>query len=145
MVDFSADIKIATSIEQGTVCLFPYGSEVVKNRFFIVLNSNPKNDTLILLTTVTSQVEKVRKRVIIKSQSPMTCVELSPSDCPLLSTESAIDCNEVVEVSRKDLAARIDNGGEFFFEKLPQTVIQKIKSGVMASTLVSQENKTKVI
>jgi len=145
VVEISTDIKIATSIEQGTVCLYVAGDHIEKKRFNVVVNRNPKSDNSILMVTITSQIEKAKNRIARFAWDPETLVEVGPSEYVLLSMDSIINCNNVVEIPKRSLIEKIDNGGEFTFEKLPQNVVSKIQSGILKSLVVSQDHKEMVI
>jgi len=66
-MEIPVKIRIALCIEQGAV--FNFHMEVEgpkrqsKNRYFVVLNRNPKTDTALVLVTSTTQVAKRREFV----------------------------------------------------------------------------------
>lgn len=67
-------IRIPLCIEQGSVFNFfiDFGNpkRQSKNRYFVVLNSNPKTDITLIMVTSTTQIQKkkefVRRSALIK-------------------------------------------------------------------------------
>jgi hypothetical protein len=65
--------------------------------FFIVVNREPIVTRLLLLTIVTSKLEKVRLR---NRERPETVVEISPLEYGEFEVPSAVDCNVGVRPSQ---------------------------------------------
>lgn len=72
--------------------------------FFIVVNRDPIATKLLLLTIVTSKVDKVRIR---NRERPHTVVEISPKEYDEFKVLSAVDCNVVLEKSLSELAGLV--------------------------------------
>src|SRR4051794_14673110 len=72
--------------------------------YFIVVNSNPLDQHVLVLTVVTSQVEKVKRW---RRDLPGTVVEIGPSDYPELSVPSIVDCNSVFRRSLRELVEKM--------------------------------------
>src|SRR5512133_1485229 len=100
---FPNNIRIKYGIQQGAVYNFSYGSSsngsTTKNRYFIVMNVDPKNDTAIILITPTTQVQKKYKFVDDRGISRDTIVEIKTGECAALTKDCAFNCNEVHAVS----------------------------------------------
>ena len=71
--------------------------------FFVVVNRAPVTSRLLLLTIVSSKVQKVRLRNRDRLE---TVVEISPKDYDDFKVLSAIDCNDSPSPKKKDLRPR---------------------------------------
>ena len=67
-----------------------------KNRYFVVLNRNPKTDTALILVTSTTQVAKRLEFIKRAGISEKTVVFVSDREYKVFTKESAFDCNEVI-------------------------------------------------
>jgi hypothetical protein len=134
-------IRIPLSIEQGSVfnfyINFTGAGRQSKNRYFVVLNRNPKTDTVLIMITSTSQVAKKREFVKRAGISEQTIVAVSSHEYPVFKTESAFNCNEVYEVTTHDLIRKIEENGSMNYPKIPNNVLAKLITGVKASPRVS--------
>jgi len=110
-----------------------------KPHFLIVFGIPTGDMPYIVLTAITSQIEKARRRLQINALSPETLVELSPSDYPALRLPSVVDCNYPVKCPQ-DLF-EMDFGDFNRKEDLPKHLVERIISGVLRSPLVSNEIK----
>lgn len=61
--------------------------------YLIVLNVNADADEVVVLSVITSQIEKCRKRAALRGYVAGTLVECSPNDYFPLGKPSMIDCN----------------------------------------------------
>ena len=150
-MDIPAKALVNICIEQGMVCHYKLdsnnqdGTHYVGNRFLIVLNVNPKTDTVLVLVTITSKIDSIERFIKVRSESPDTIVRISPTDFPRLSEESAVNCNRTYETSLSELTQKIDDGGSVFFERLPRSVVSAIVSGVLMSNQVEAGHKKLLI
>lgn len=146
-MDIPAKVTVPICIEQGLICHYfletvnKDGTVYKGNRFFVVLNSNPKNADILILVTITKQVANQREYVKKINEDPDTLISVSPSDFPRLNVDSVVNCNNVYETSLKSLINRIDSGGKVFFEKLPKIVVDALVRGVLKSKQVSSDHK----
>ena len=114
-----------------------------KSHFLIVIGTPSEDMPYIVLTAITSQIEKVKRRLQMNGLSPETLVELSPSDYPPLHLPSVVDCNYPLKCP-KDLF-EMDFGDFNRKEDMPKHLVEKIISGVLLSPLVSNEIKKLII
>ena len=114
-----------------------------KSHFLIVINTPSEDMPYIVLTAITSQIEKAKRRLQMNGLSPETLVELSPSDYPPLHLPSVVDCNFPLKCP-KDLF-EMDFGDFNRKEDMPKHLVEKIISGVLLSPLVSNEIKKLII
>ncbi len=106
--------------------------------FFVVVNRDPIANRLLLLTIVTSKVEKVRFRNRERSH---TVVEISPTEYDEFSVLSAIDCNVVLEKPLSELVGLVKRQEVRYHKNLPLAVFGKIRTAILASPLVEEELK----
>ena len=114
-----------------------------KSHFLIVINTPSEDMPYIVLTAITSQIEKAKRRLQMNGLSPETLVELSPSDYPPLHLPSVVDCNYPLKCP-KDLF-EMDFGDFNRKEDMPKHLVEKIISGILLSPLVSNEIKKLII
>src|SRR3990167_1157733 len=106
-MDIPIKVRVPLSIEQGSVFNFHIDFDgpgrKSGNRYFVVMNCNPRIDKVLVMVTSTSQIEK-RKEFVRKAKiSEKTIVIVSPKEYPTFKIESALNCNDIHEVSMEDL------------------------------------------
>lgn len=144
-MDIPPKIRIPLCIEQG--CVYNFHLEVdgprrqSKNRYFVVLNRNPKTDTALILVTSTTQVAKRLEFIKRAGISEKTVVFVSEREYRVFTKESAFDCNEVIEVNISDLIKRVENNGSMNYPKIPDSILAKLIVGVNESPRVSETFK----
>ena len=119
------------------------GFSTGKSHFLIVIGTPSEDMPYIVLTAITSQIEKAKRRLQMNGLLPETLVELSPCDYPPLYLPSVVDCNYPVKCP-KDLF-EMDFGDFNRKEDMPKHLVEKIISGVLLSPLVSNEIKKLII
>jgi len=150
-MDIPAEIVIPVCIEQGSIYLYAFnatrhdGSQYSGERFFIILNVNPKTDKILVLTTITKQIGKQEQFVRNTGQDSSTLVRITPANFSRLDVESVVNCNNTYELTLEQLVEKINNKGKIFFEKLPKNIIAALVSGVLKSSLVSAEHKKLIL
>lgn len=139
-------------LEQGSVCHYflqtknNNGTLYEGNRFFIILNANPITDNVLVLVTITTKIQNQTKHIANIGESPNTFVHIAPADFSPLRQESGVNCNNLYEITLKDLVARLKtSSGKLFSEKMPRSIISALISGVMQSSQVSQRQKKMLI
>lgn len=144
-MDIPPKIRIPLCIEQG--CVYNFRLEVdgpgrqSKNRYFVVLNRNPKTDTALILVTSTTQVAKRLEFIKRAGVSEKTIVFVSDREYKVFTKESAFDCNEVIEVAMSDLVKKIEDNGSINYPKIPDSILAKLIVGVHESPRVSEAFK----
>ncbi|MEO5802280.1 MAG: hypothetical protein ABIR24_02020 [Verrucomicrobiota bacterium] len=106
--------------------------------FFVVVNRDPITTKLLLLTIVTSKVDKVRIR---NRERPNTVVEISPKEYDEFKVLSAVDCNVVLEKPLSELAGLVKRKEVRYHKDLPPEIFTKLKTAILASPLVADEIK----
>lgn len=144
-MDIPPKIRIPLCIEQGSVFNFhiDFGGtgRESKNRYFVVLNKNPKTDTVLIMITSTSQISKKKDFIKRARISEKTIVTVSPAEYCIFKQESAFNCNSVFEVKIDDLIRKIEENGSMNYPKISDAILAKLKIGVNESPRVSAEIK----
>jgi len=138
-------IRIPLCIEQGSVFNFfvdfSDSKRQSKNRYFVILNRNPKTDIALIMVTSTTQIQKKREYVKRAGISDKTIVEVKTKEHCIFTSNSAFNCNEVFEVNMSDLIRKIEENGSMNYTKLSDNLLQKIIAGVNESPKISQTIK----
>jgi hypothetical protein len=106
--------------------------------FFVVVNREPITTKLVLLTIVTSKVDKVRLR---NRERLHTVVEILPKDYDEFKMLSAVDCNVVLEKPLEELAGLVKRKEVRYHKDLPPEIFAKVKNAILSSPLVADELK----
>jgi hypothetical protein len=106
--------------------------------FFVVVNREPVTTKVLLLTIVTSKVDKVRFR---NRERLHTVVEISPKEYDEFKLPSAVDCNVVLEKPLAELAGLVKRKEVRYHKDLPPEIFAKIKNAILSSPLVADELK----
>ncbi len=134
-------VRIPLCIEQGSVFNFHITFDGVgrqsKNRYFVVVNRNPKTDTVLIMVTSTTQITKRKEFVKRMGISEKTIVSVSPKEYPTFTIESAFNCNDIHEVSMQDLIRKIDDNGSMNYPKIPDSILAKLIIGTNESPNVA--------
>ena len=138
-------VRIPLCIEQGSVFNFHIefrgSGRQSKNRYFVVLNRNPKTDTVLILLTSTTQIDKKKEFIKRAGISEKTIVSVTPKEYTVFTLESVFNCNEVIEVSMQDLVRKIEDNGSMNYPKMPEEILNKLLSGVSESLRVTEATK----
>jgi len=132
-------IELRLGLRAGSVYYFQARELTsAESHFFVVVNRDPLGTRLLLLTIVTSKVEKVRLR---NRQRPDTVVEISPAEYRDLKMPSAIDCNVVIEKPLTDLVGLVRRREVRYHRDMPPAIFAKIKAAILASPVVEEDFK----
>jgi hypothetical protein len=132
-------LELRLGLRAGSVYYFQ--SRELSSRqphFFIVVNRDPIATKLLLLTIVTSKVDKVRIR---NRERPHTVVEIPPKEYSEFKLLSAVDCNVVLEKSLSELSGLVRRKEVRYHKDLSPEIFGKIKAAILASPLVADELK----
>src|SRR6266853_456727 len=97
-------IELRLSLREGSVFYFHERTLSSAEAHFHIVVNNPLAQQVLLLTVVTSKIEKVRYR---RRDCLETLVELSPDDLPkILTRPSIVDCNRVIRIGLEEFSGR---------------------------------------
>ena len=139
MADEPIPLELRLGLRAGSVYYFQ-SRELTSGEphFFVVINREPLAAKLLLLTIVTSKVDKVRIR---NRERPNTVVEISPEEYDEFKVLSAVDCNVVLEKPLSDLVGLVKRKEVRYHKDLSPEIFAKIKAAVIISPLVADELK----
>jgi hypothetical protein len=106
--------------------------------FFVVVNREPLGRELLLLSVITSQVEKVHR---VRRHLPGTVVDLSPVLYDELSKPSVIDGNTLFAKSLEEFVQLFTSGRIRHHKDLPAELLETVRSAIHASPLISPEER----
>jgi len=132
--------ELRLTLRSGSVYYFvDRGLTSREPHFFIVVNREPLRDELLLLTVVTSQVEKVKR---VRRMLPDTLVELSPILYDELTKDSMVDCNHVFSRTMKEFVELFEQREIRHHKDIPKELLEKIREAIRNSPLVSLASKS---
>ncbi|MFZ4500158.1 MAG: hypothetical protein ACOYMZ_01520, partial [Minisyncoccia bacterium] len=144
MIAIPPDVRLLATLKTGSVYYFEEERlSSPEPHYFIVLNREPRVDTVLFLVCASSQVDK-RKNAIQKLGFPEeTLVIVSVGECDCFIKETAIDCNTVFERTTLSVIEKLENGKlRICSGVLPDEIIAKIVTGTLASCKVPQSSDT---
>jgi hypothetical protein len=106
--------------------------------YFVVVNTDPIGDQLLLMAVASSKLESVRRRR--RNLPPETLVEIS-HDYDEFPKQSIVDCNKVFRKSVAELVEDWRWGVVKPKKDLPKELLILIQAGVRMSPLVEAETK----
>lgn len=131
--------EIRLTLRTGSVYYFvDRGLNSPEPHYFIVINSDPIGQEVLVLNVITSQVEKVRQR---RSSLPGTLVEIQPADYDELTKPSIVDCNNVFRRSLAELVEMNLHGAVVAKMQVPDEIIAALRAAVLTSPVVEQDIK----
>jgi len=142
-MDLPDDIKIQGVLTQGGA----FKAKLVKDdyrRFYFILNRNPQDDTLIILTTSTTAF------VLHRScpDGDDVHISLTPDDYPPFYKNCLICCGtpKLLKTEQKDnLLKKLKSGKFELLPPLSAEIIEKIKTGISKSSTVPPAIKKLVL
>jgi hypothetical protein len=139
MSDEPLPLELRLGLRAGSVFYFQSRELTsAEPHFFVIDNREPISTKLLLLTIVTSKVDKVRLR---HQHHPETVVEIPPADYAEFMMPSAIDCNVVLEKPLAELAGMVRRKEVRYHRDMPPEIFQRIKAAILASPVVEDEFK----
>lgn len=143
MAGAAVDLTLRLSLREGSVYYFEERSLTSPEpHYFIVVNSDPLAQRVLLLSVVTSQVESVKLR---RKACPETLVELAPAVFGVLKKPSIVDCNDLKQVPLADFNARfVRQEIKCFGQDLPAALRRALRHAIHASAILPGEVKALV-
>jgi len=132
--------ELRLSLRRGTVYYFQHrGLLSEASHFFVVMNTDPQRDTVLLLAVASSQVDKIRERR--RNLPSETLVEVFPSEYEGFTKPTLIDCNQVFELDRAELVSRYQAKSIRSHPDLPLDILNRVRDGILASPRVDEAYK----
>jgi hypothetical protein len=141
LIDIPPEAKVnwlRANLKAGSVYYFSDDSfSSTDPHYFIVLNPDPLNDPFLALVCASSQIDKVRRRS--SHLSLATLVRINPDQYTDFTVPSIIDGNYVHQRSIGELERKIRRGALEIKADMDMTLIKKIRTAVMLSTMIEEE------
>jgi hypothetical protein len=136
-------VELRVTLREGSIYYFQERTLSSAEPHFHIVVNEPLRQQALLLTVVSSKVEKVKHR---RRDSLETVVELGPSDLPgILTRSSIIDCNRLIRISLEEFSERWARKEVAAFDKdLPTRLRSALRKAIHASKLVPDEIKALV-
>lgn len=143
MAGQGVDLKLRLTLREGSIYYFAERHLTSPEpHYFIVVNSDPLAQQVLVLSVVTSQVEGVKLR---RKACPETLVELAPEILGVLKKPSIVDCNDLKQIALAEFNTRFVRREIHYFDKdLPLTLRKALRHAIHASVIVSAEVKALV-
>ncbi len=109
--------------------------------FFIVVNRDPVGSEVLLLTVITSQVEKVKR---FRRDLPGTLVELDPGLYDELRKPSVVDGNSIFTKSLDEFVDLFSRKEIRHHKDIPASLLADIQSAILESPLVTPDEKARI-
>lgn len=139
MGDETLPVELRFGLHPGNVYYFQTRElSSPEPHFFVVVNREPITTKILLLTIVTSKVDKVRLR---NRERLHTVVEISPKEYDEFKLLSAVDCNVVLEKPLAELVGLVKRKEVRYHKDLPPEIFAKVKNAILSSPLVADELK----
>jgi hypothetical protein len=137
------DLKLRLTLREGSVYYFAERSLTSPEpHYFIVVNSNPLAQQVLVLSVVTSQVDSVKLR---RKTCPQTLVELAPDIFDVLTKPCIVDCNDLKQIPLAEFNGRFVRKEIRCFDKdLPVALRKALRKAIHASNILSGEVKALV-
>ncbi|MDD5701431.1 MAG: hypothetical protein PHU23_05205 [Dehalococcoidales bacterium] len=140
MIEIPPEVVIKSTIKTGSVYYFPEETiHSAEPHYFIVLNINPTDDTILILVCASSRVEKVKLRR--RMCPPSTLVEVTPTEYEDFTVPSIIDCNYVLEKSITQLIEKLSTNKLRLKSEMDMSIVDRIRNGVKDSILIDRRIK----
>lgn len=136
-------LELRLSLREGSIYYFTESKLTSAQSHFHIVVNDPLSQQVLLLTVVTSKIEKVRYR---RRDCLETLVEQSPDDLPkILTRPSIVDCNRVIRIGLEEFSGRWARKEIASFDKdLPASLRNALRKAIHASKIVPDEIKALV-
>ena len=132
-------LELKLGLRAGSVFYFQAREMLsAQPHFFVVVNSNPLRDELLLLTVFTSQIDKVRQR---NRERPETVVEFGPADFAPLDQPTAVDANVIVRRSLSEMVDLVRRKEIGYHPDLSLDLLSRIRTALLSSPVIEDEDK----
>jgi hypothetical protein len=137
------DSKLRLTLREGSIYYFAERHLTSSEpHYFIVVNSDPLTQQVLLLSVVTSKVDDVKLR---RKACPETLVELGPDVFDVLKKPSIVDCNDLKQIPLAEFNARFIRKEIHYFDKdLPVALRKALRKAIHASSILAPEVKALV-
>ena len=142
-MDIPASIRILATIRTGSVFYFEEERlSSTEPHYFIVLNKDPRVEEMVVLLCASSQIEKRQRIARHLGFPPKTLVIVTPTEYPLFTKETVIDCNRTFETTTQSLIEKLENNKlKVCTEIMAEAIVEKLLQGVAVSSKIAENIK----
>ena len=138
-MDLPPELYLNGTIEQGAVYYFPEEKLTSEEpHYFVVMNADPKQNVVLLMTCATSKVQKTINR---RNDELETIVVVASTECEFFKKMTAFDCNIIFEKRMEQLVQKYNEGKLKYKGLLPKAIIEKLRKGIQMSKEVTTIQK----
>ena len=119
-----------------------FQDEGEKNRFFFVLNANPQQDTVIVLATATTKIEKLVHRY---RDRPEVLVAIRHCDYEPLPESSIVNCEAALALPKSRVQQAIDNHEIELLPPLPSDILERLRNAISKCKVIPPEDKRLIL
>jgi hypothetical protein len=136
-------LELRLSLREGSIYYFTERKLTSAQSHFHIVVNDPLTQQVLLLTVVTSKIEKVRYR---RRDCLESLVEVSPDDLlEILTRPSIVDCNRVIRIGLDEFCRRWARKEIASFDKdLPASLRIALRKAIHGSKIVPDEIKALV-
>lgn len=120
-----------------------FKDEGEKYRYFIVLNQTPSTDKLVVLTTTTTQIERLERVYGAKAESHL--IYIHPNDYPDVERFCVVDCRAIHCQEKEELIAAMHERQFEFKALLPDNILAKIIKSISLDKTIPPSIKSLVV
>ena len=138
------------TLRQGAVYYLPQWW--LKNglpHFFVVMNEDPKRDTITLAYVVTSQIAKVEERIRLRCRPEETLVYIHKGTSIarfekrfVFDKPSIVDCNSCIDFSRSEFEAAMRQSVSSYTGQLGIDILERLRKGANMSPVLTNATKS---
>lgn len=118
------ELDIVNCLALGDVVYIEH-EDVDGIHYMVILNTAPECNEVLVLGVLTTKIEKRKKFLQLANKDPRSLVEFD------YIQHSAIDCNNLKEISKDLLREKLKTPNYKVGEPLPESIIQQIIEAVM--------------
>lgn len=142
MIYIDPSIKVKSTIREGSV--FYFAGDGFKEKiphYYVVLNSNPLTDEVLLLVFASSFGEGLYLKINNSPYPAETFIDVTPEQCSLLKRVSIFDCNRVFEKNIEMVVEKLSNNKLKICGCIEIEVLKRLRNGVLLSPAVTENVK----
>lgn len=145
-IQIPVEIQLSATLKKGRIYWiegkWPYPDGDGRGHFFIVLNNDPRSNSVLILTHGSRGVDKARYSIALAEQDIRTLVDIQAGKYEIWKEDTVINCNDVQQATLKKLA-EVMRSGELEVQEveLDQEDLDAIIAGVLLSDVVPEVHK----
>lgn len=144
-MEIPGDVKAAIRVKRGYVySMVEESFESKYPHYYVILNKGEvdfEQDPTIFLVWASSNVARAIGQQALSGLPVETFVIVETGECSIFNKRTVFNCNQVKQISSKNLITKIDSSEIRYIGVLPEQITQKLLLGISNSTLLSESIK----